>query len=57
MALRLTLRVTLEAGVGASGGENCHESRRRWCLFLFGRRSAVVVADLLAATDPLFCFI
>ena len=35
----------------------CHESRRRWCLVLFGRRSAVVVAGLLAATDPLFCFI
>jgi hypothetical protein len=42
---------------GASGWGYCHESRRRWCLFLFGRRSAVVVASLLAAIDSLsVCF-
>jgi hypothetical protein len=35
----------------------CHEPRRRWFLFLFGRPSVGVVAGLLAATDPLFCFI
>jgi hypothetical protein len=32
----------------------CHEYYRRWLPFLFGWRSAVVVAGLLAATDPLF---
>ncbi|XP_064796932.1 uncharacterized protein LOC135516509 [Oncorhynchus masou masou] len=40
------------AGTARQGGY-CHESRRRWCLFLFGRRSAVVVAGLLAAIDSL----
>jgi hypothetical protein len=30
----------------------CHDSHQRWFLFLFGRRSALVVTGLLAATDP-----
>ena len=34
---------------------HCHKYYRRWLPFLFGWRSAVVVAGLLAATDPLFC--
>ena len=35
----------------------CHDSHRRWLPCLLGRRSAVVAAGLLAATDPfvLFC--
>ena len=37
--------------------DNCHDFHRRWLLSLFGRCSAVVVAGLLAATNPFFLFV
>ena len=43
------------AGAARQGGY-CPDFHRRWLLFLFGRRSLVVVTGLLAATDSCFLF-
>jgi hypothetical protein len=61
IALRLALRVVSEAGVGTLleqrvKGGYCHDFRRSRVLSLFGRRSVVCVACLLAIIDPLFIF-